>query len=87
MSYSRSDEQVVKALAQGLMAAKRAVWFDHDLGGGDAWWDSILENIRSATVFLFALSDASAQRSGFRCRAAKHAVPWQALPSCSPWGK
>lgn len=59
LSYSRKDESVVKALAQGLEAAKREVWFDHNLGGGDAWWDSILENIRLATVFLFALSDAS----------------------------
>jgi hypothetical protein len=59
LSYSRKDEAVVKALAEGLEAAKREVWFDHDLGGGDAWWDSILENIRTATVFLFALSDAS----------------------------
>jgi hypothetical protein len=59
VSYSRRDEAVVKALAQGLEAAKREVWFDRDLGGGDAWWDSILENIRTAAVFLFALSDAS----------------------------
>ena len=59
LSYSRKDERVVKALVQGLEGAKREVWFDHNLGGGDAWWDAILENIRSATVFLFALSDAS----------------------------
>jgi len=59
LSYSRKDEVVVKALAQGFDSARREVWFDHDLGGGDAWWDSILENIRSATIFLFALSDAS----------------------------
>jgi hypothetical protein len=59
LSYSRTDEATVKALVQGLEAAKRGVWFDYNLGGGDAWWDSILENIRSAPVFLFALSDAS----------------------------
>jgi TIR domain-containing protein len=59
LSYSRKDEAVVKALARDLEAAKRQVWFDHNLVGGDAWWDSILRNIRSATVFLFALSDAS----------------------------
>jgi hypothetical protein len=59
LSYTRKDEAVVKALARDLEAAKRRVWFDHNLVGGDAWWDSILENIRTAKVFLFALSDAS----------------------------
>jgi hypothetical protein len=59
LSYSRKDEAVVKVLAQGFEAAHREVWFDQDLGGGDAWWDKILENIRSATVFVFALSDES----------------------------
>src|ERR1700754_771748 len=59
ISYSRVDDPVVKTLAQGLEAAKRDVWFDHNLAGGDVWWDAILRNIRSSEVFLFALSDAS----------------------------
>jgi TIR domain/Interferon-induced transmembrane protein len=59
LSYSRHDEKVVKALAQGFEAARRQVWIDADLSGGDAWWDKILHNIRSCSVFLFALSDAS----------------------------
>ncbi len=59
MSYSRRDETVVKQLVQGLEAARRAVWFDHDLGGGDIWWKSILDQIQECTVFVFALSDAS----------------------------
>jgi hypothetical protein len=59
ISYSRIDETVVKTLAQGLEAAKRDVWSDHNLAGGDVWWDAILANIRSSEVFLFALSDAS----------------------------
>jgi hypothetical protein len=59
LSYSRRDEEAVKTLARGFEAARREVWFDHDLGGGDAWWDAILESIRTSTVFLFALSDAA----------------------------
>jgi TIR domain len=59
LSYSRKDEEVVEVLAQGFEAARREVWFDKDLGGGDAWWDKILDNIRLATVFVFALSDES----------------------------
>src|SRR5829696_5543044 len=57
LSYSRLDEMMVKALAQGLEAARRDVWYDHDLGGGEVWWIKILENIRQADVVIFALSD------------------------------
>jgi hypothetical protein len=57
VSYSRFDETVVKALAQGLEAAHREVWFDNDLGGGEVWWVKILESIRQAEVVIFALSD------------------------------
>jgi hypothetical protein len=59
LSYSRKDEEIVKVLAQGFDAARKEVWFDQDLNGGDAWWDKILDNIRSASVFIFALSDES----------------------------
>lgn len=67
LSYSRADEKAVKALAQGFEAARRPVWLDADLGGGDAWWDKILYNIRSCSVFVFALSDSSWQSKP--CRA------------------
>lgn len=59
LSYSRRDEPAVKALVRGFEAARREVWFDHELGGGEVWWDSILEHIRTAPVFVFAVSDAS----------------------------
>ena len=59
LSYSRKDEAVVKVLAQGFEAAHKEIWYDHDLMGGDSWWDTILNKIRSATVFIFVLSEAS----------------------------
>ncbi len=59
LSYSSRDAGVVKTLAQGLEAAKRDVWFDHELKGGEVWWSSILDNIRNCSVFIFAVSDAS----------------------------
>jgi hypothetical protein len=59
LSYSRRDEDVVKALARGFDAAKCDIWFDHDLTGGEVWWDTILGNIRSSAVFLLAVSDHS----------------------------
>lgn len=57
LSYARLDESVVKVLVQGLEAAHREIWFDHDLGGGEVWWVKILQSIRQADVVIFALSD------------------------------
>ena len=59
MSYCRLDEDAVKALTRGLETAGLDAWRDHELHGGDNWWSVILEKIRSCSVFLFALSDAS----------------------------
>ena len=59
MSYSRSDEEAVKTMVRAFEAAHREVWFDHDLRGGEMWWEMILRNIRAASVFLFAMSDHS----------------------------
>jgi serine/threonine kinase PknH len=68
ISYSRRDEDVVKALTRGLEAAGVDVWRDHELHGGDSWWSVILERIRACSVFVFALSDTSLHRSK-PCRA------------------
>jgi hypothetical protein len=59
MSYSRNDEATVKVLARGFEKVHREVWYDHDLEGGEIWWDAILRQIRAADVFLFVLSDRS----------------------------
>ena len=59
MSYSRSDEEAVRTLAHAFETAHRTVWYDHDLQGGEMWWETILRNIRETSVFLFAMSDHS----------------------------
>jgi len=59
ISYARQDDAVVQSLAADLVQAHQQVWLDRDLGGGDAWWPEILAQIRSSTVFVFALSDNS----------------------------
>jgi hypothetical protein len=59
ISYARQDDAVVQSLAADLVQARQQVWLDRDLGGGDAWWPEILAQIRSSTVFVFALSDNS----------------------------
>jgi pSer/pThr/pTyr-binding forkhead associated (FHA) protein len=59
ISYARQDDAAVQSLAADLVQARQQVWLDRDLGGGDAWWPEILAQIRSSTVFVFALSDNS----------------------------
>ena len=59
VSYSRANEDVVKTLQRAFEEARRDVWFDHELDGGDIWWKTILDNIRQCSVFVFALSDES----------------------------
>ena len=48
-----------RALTAALRRARQQVWFDDDLGGGEAWWNEILEQIRSCEVFIVALSNHS----------------------------
>ena len=59
VSYSRRDEPVVRSLVGDLEQAGVEVWLDKDLGGGEAWWTAILEQIRACSVFVLALSDES----------------------------
>jgi hypothetical protein len=59
MSYSRLDAEAVKTMAHAFETAHRTVWYDHDLEGGEIWWETILRNIRETDVFLFAMSDHS----------------------------
>ena len=59
VSYSSHDDVAVRSLVADLERARQQVWLDQDLGGGDAWWAEILEQIRACTVFMFALSNNS----------------------------
>ncbi|MHA7653021.1 sensor domain-containing protein [Mycobacterium sp. ML4] len=57
ISYSSQDRTSLDALTTALKRAQQKVWFDQELGGGDAWWSAILEQIRSCDVFVVALSN------------------------------
>lgn len=59
VSYSSQDRSLIEPLTTALRRARQQVWFDEDLGGGDAWWNEILEQIRSCEVFIVALSNRS----------------------------
>jgi hypothetical protein len=57
VSDSSQDRSAIEPLTAALRRARQQVWFDDDLGGGEAWWNEILEQIRSCEVFIVALSN------------------------------
>jgi hypothetical protein len=59
LSYSSQDRSAIEPLTTALRHARQQVWFDEDLGGGESWWNEILEQIRSCEVFIVALSNHS----------------------------
>jgi serine/threonine kinase PknH len=54
VSYSSQDRSAIEPLTTALRRARQQVCFDEDLGGGEAWWNEILEQIRSCEVFIVA---------------------------------
>jgi hypothetical protein len=56
VSYARNDREAVDLVLQDMRRARHDVWVDQELTGGQAWWDTILANIRDADVFVVALS-------------------------------
>jgi hypothetical protein len=56
ISYSSKSKNLVQALVEDLEMARHQIWFDHQLTGGQGWWDQILENIRQCDLFIFALT-------------------------------
>jgi predicted ATPase len=61
VSYSSLDKDAAARLTEDLQDAEEQVWLDERLGGGEAWWRAILEQIRGCDVFIFALSQNSIQ--------------------------
>src|SRR5215510_2398525 len=56
ITYSRSSKEPVISLVKDLEELGHDVWFDHELNGGQSWWDNILANIRSCQIYIFALT-------------------------------
>lgn len=54
--YSRQYQDIVKILAKDIETLEHNVWFDHELIGGQSWWDQILERIRKCDIFIFAIA-------------------------------
>jgi WD40 repeat protein len=67
ISYAHANRKKVDELEKLLEKAGNEVWFDHELIGGDNWWQRILDQIEQADVFVFALSPQSTGSAA--CRA------------------
>jgi hypothetical protein len=83
VSYSRRERAAVDKLTAALRRAHEEVWLDEELGGGEAWWRKILEQIRSCEVFIFALSKSLAGLQTLPSRAALRPGSAAADPSGS----
>ncbi|ORV45541.1 hypothetical protein AWC02_13320 [Mycolicibacter engbaekii] len=59
VSYASQDRELVDPLVCDLRSAGQRVWLDEELGGGEAWWQTILDRIRCCSVFIVALSNNS----------------------------
>jgi serine/threonine kinase PknH len=59
ISYSSRERELLERLTKALRQAHEQVWLDEELGGGEAWWGEILEQIRACDVFIVALSKNS----------------------------
>jgi hypothetical protein len=56
ISYSSRDHAALEKVRAALKRARLQVWLDEELSGGEAWWNTILEEIRGCDVFIAALS-------------------------------
>ena len=61
ISYAQKDQALADTVRRDLTRARASVWIDDELTGGQAWWETILENIRTCDVFVFLLSANSLQ--------------------------
>lgn len=61
ISYTRSDDARVRVIKNDLERMGRSVWIDHQIHGGERWWQEIIRQIQAAEVFVFALSKDSWQ--------------------------
>lgn len=67
ISYARENKDQVKELEETLSNLDYDVWYDHEISGGEDWWDRIVTTIQKYDIFIFALSPHSTE--SLACRA------------------
>jgi hypothetical protein len=56
VSYASITRREITALVKDIEDLGYAAWFDQELTGGHAWWQTILNSIEQSDVFIFALT-------------------------------
>jgi hypothetical protein len=56
ISYSRSDQEYARRLAQDLCQRNYKVWIDDRIDYGSRWWGTIVKAIRSCGAFVVIMS-------------------------------
>ncbi len=59
VSHASQDRPAIEGLLVVLRRTRQEVWLDDELGGGEAWWQTILDKIRRCDIFIVALSNNS----------------------------
>lgn len=63
ISYDRDDRPITRQLANRLRRVYgfNNVWYDENIRGGEDWWNEIRKEIASREIFMYLLSNESAQ--------------------------
>ena len=69
VSYARHDANRVEQLAMDLGRVADRVWFDSHVTGGQQWWNVILDQIASCSLFVLAVSRESLRSEWCRVEA------------------
>jgi hypothetical protein len=59
LSYKREDEPRVAPIVEGLRSAGLVVWWDRDISGGEAWRQTISEQLETARCVIVVWSETS----------------------------
>ncbi|HYU30577.1 MAG TPA: toll/interleukin-1 receptor domain-containing protein, partial [Thermoanaerobaculia bacterium] len=59
ISYKREDEARVAPIVEGLRGAGLSVWWDREISGGEAWRQSISEQLEAARCVIVVWSEIS----------------------------
>jgi len=69
ISYARLNMTTAEALVRDLHALGHQAFYDQDLTGGQRWWDTLLDQIQAADVFIPVLSDEYRESQACRVEA------------------
>ena len=59
LSYSRADASVAASVAEDVRQMGHTAWFDREVLGGQAWWSTILQQIRESDLYVLILTPQS----------------------------